>query len=114
MAKLPNRSSNGGNRTARRVTELESIVLLPEIAVARVGSSAEPLACYDWSKEPDNSPNGSGQITVEARATLRISHTGNIEEYHPKQIEFTEPIDKGRSHLFHPVCPWFVLFAKWR
>ena len=113
MARSP-KQSGAGAHALRQASDLESIALLPEIAVARVGSSAEPLACYDWSKEPDNRPNGSGQIMVGPKPTLRISDTGNVEEYEPEHIEFTEPIDKGRSQLFRPVCPWFVLFAKWR
>ena len=46
-----------------KAAKLEQIALLPEIAIARVGSSAKPVACYDWSKEPDNSPDGSGKTT---------------------------------------------------
>jgi len=114
MAKLPNRSGNGGNRAASRVGELESIALLPEIAVARVGSSTEPLACYDWSKVPDTSPRGSGKTTLTPKPTLRISPGGEIQPYQPDRIEFTEQIENGRSQLHRPVCPWFVVFAKWR
>ena len=114
MARSVNRSRDPGRRAPRRMADLEGIALLPEIAVARVGSSTEPLACYDWSKEPDTTPNGSGQMTVERKPTLRISETGHVEQYEPEHLEFTEQIENGRSQRFHPVCPWFVLFAKWR
>jgi hypothetical protein len=99
---------------------VEQIALLPDIAIARVGSSAQPLACYDWSKEPDNSPDGSGKTTIEGRATLGISSKGEIELEPPTQrlggtaVDFTEPIENGRKQRLRPVCPWFVLFVKWR
>jgi hypothetical protein len=103
-----------------KAPKLEGIALLPEIAIARVGGSAKPLACYDWSKQPDNSPDGSGKTTIEYRPTLRISLNGEVEA-EPQEptrngaaVDFTEAKEHGRSQLFRPVCPWFVLFGKWR
>ena len=134
MGIRPKRSGSAGTRTLRRRSELERIALLPEMAIARVGSSDEPLACYDW-KEPDNSPGGSGKTGLESKPTLRISEKGEIEleppgpigprQHEPGRlippralkrppVQFTEPIENGRNQRFRPVCPWFVLAAKWR
>jgi hypothetical protein len=130
MSKLPKRSGKARGRNPWRPSDLE-IALLPEIAIARVGGSTEPLTCYDWSKQPDNTAGGSGKSKLESRPTLRISDKGDVEEYQPEpaipsraprgqsrikrhSVEFTEPVDNGRDQKLRPVCPWFVIFAKWR
>jgi hypothetical protein len=130
MGGNPGRSGKAGGHARWRPSDLE-IALLPEIAIARVGGSSEPLACYDWSKQPDNSAGGSGKTTLESRPSLRISDRGTVEEFEPEPtipsvsqrgysrirrhpVEFIEPVENGRGQKLRPVCPWFVVFAKWR
>ena len=38
----------GSPPAEKKWADLERIALLPEIAIARVGSAKQPLACYDW------------------------------------------------------------------
>jgi hypothetical protein len=136
MAGAPKKSSKSRRRReSASEAMLEGIALLPEIAIARVGGSGEALACYEWSKHPDDNPGGSGKTTLKSRPTLGISAAGEIQREAPKPIppiqhelrrlfrlplpkrqpvEFTQPVEDGRAQLFKRVCPWFVLFAKWK
>jgi hypothetical protein len=134
MSKPPKSPAKTALRSERRSSDIQ-FALLPDIAIARVGGATEPMACYDWSEEPDNSPGGSGKTTIESRPSLCISKDGQIQCQQPaaippiqlvpgrlialrepkrSQVEFTQPVENGRSQLFRPVCPWFVLFARRR
>ena len=114
MNQVRNSSGKRGSPPAdKKLADLERIALLPEIAIARVGSAKQPLACYDWAG-PDRTPRGSGKTKLEKRNSLTIEKDGELKKDEPEKVEFTGPTENGDGEGLRPVCPWFVIFAKWK
>ena len=83
------------------ITELR---ILPPLAIARLGSSPEPLDNYDLAIDPDK-PLGARQI-VPAETLIVDRETGALTAKTPDAIRFKD--DEGRVR---PVAPFLEVWA---
>lgn len=82
---------------------ITEIRLLPPLAVARLGSSPEPLENYDLETR-----DAVGPCTIVAKESLRLDAEGNLQRVTSKgPVEF-----RDHNHLIKPVAPFFELFAR--
>ena len=86
---------------------LLEIFFLPPMAVARVGSSDEPVEAYDWAD--DRSAHGGTQTIVTPALTFEVLADGSLRPYLPELIHFKE--EDGR---IRPVAPFFELWGRFQ
>jgi hypothetical protein len=76
----------------------------PPLAIARLGSSDSPLACFEWATEV--AIHGAHRTVVEPAVSLDVQSDGSLRPYLPNTIRFR---DGGR---FRPAAPFFELWAQ--
>ncbi len=82
---------------------IQAIRILPPLAVARLGSSPEPLENYDLEI-----PDAVGPRAIVPAESLRLDREGNITV-----TRSTGPVKfRDDKHLIKPVAPFFELFAQ--
>jgi len=82
---------------------IQEIRILPPLAVARLGSSPEPLENYNLEI-----PDAVGPRTIVPAESLRLDSEGNITV-----TRSTGPVQfRDDKHLIKPVAPFFELFAQ--
>jgi len=82
---------------------ITEIRLLPPLAVARLGSSPEPLENYDLEI-----PDVVGPRTIVRKESLRLDAEGNLQ-----RVTAEGPVQfRDHDHLIKPVAPFFELFAR--
>ncbi len=84
----------------------DRLVILPPMAIARVGSGLEPLEAFSWG-ENEFGPDGSGKTSIRPEPSLRFGDDHALSAYLPSAIRFK---DEGG---FRPVCPFFELHGVW-
>jgi hypothetical protein len=87
------------------VDSIVELFFLPPMAVARLGSSATPLASFSWAEA--NTRHDANETIIEPAVSLRVEPDGSVTPYLPSAIEFKD--DDGR---IRPVAPFFELWAK--
>ena len=88
------------------------IYLDPPMAIARVGSSREPLDAYTWAI--DENPHRGVQTTIVAAPSLRLkSASGDGSWPHLLVVETPDRITfKDEKSRVRPVAPFFELWAR--
>lgn len=82
---------------------IKEIRILPPLAVARLGSSPEPLENYNLEI-----PDGVGPRAIIPAESLRLDSEGNLTT-----TRSTGPVKfRDDKHLIKPVAPFFELFAQ--
>jgi len=82
---------------------LKEIRILPPLAVARLGSSPEPLENYNLEV-----PDAVGPRAIVPAESLRLDNEGNLTV-----TRSTGPVKfRDDNHLIRPVAPFFELFAQ--
>lgn len=84
--------------------------ILPPLAIARFGSSPNPLEAYELKAPPAGDP--MGYRAIEPADTLEVDAASGaiVRKYVPKpSIRFVDTID-GRYHI-RPVAPFLEVFA---
>lgn len=83
---------------------ITEIRLLPPLALARLGSSPEPMDNYELVVDDPVGPR-----RIVAAPTLRLADDGTITEYPPSvaPVKF-----RDANGLIKPVAPFFELFAR--
>lgn len=84
---------------------IESVALVPPLAISRFGGSDTPLSNFGHSA-PDTRPRGTNKIRVEPLPTLHVRDDGSVEEVVPNRVDFKD--EAG----FRPVAPFVELFGK--
>jgi hypothetical protein len=80
------------------------IFFVPPLAIARLGSSDQPLEAFDWVE--DTASAGGARTTIAPAATLLVSDEGEVSAYLPSEIRF-----KDEGNRIRPVAPFFELWA---
>jgi hypothetical protein len=82
---------------------ITEIRLLPPLALARLGSSPEPLENYELE-----TPDAVGPRAIVAATSLRLDAEGKLTA-----VEAKGPVQfRDENHLIKPVAPFFELFAR--
>lgn len=82
---------------------IKEIRLLPPLAVARLGSSPEPLDNYNLE-----TPDVVGPRAIVPAESLRLDGDGNITT-----VKSNGPVEfRDANYLIKPVAPFFELFAR--
>ena len=85
---------------------LKRIWLTPPLAFARVGGSSTPCVSFSWGPG-DDSPDGSGQTSLQLAETIELSADGSARRLTPDRIIFRD------AEGIRPVCPYFELHGEW-
>jgi hypothetical protein len=86
------------------MAEIEQILLLPALAVARLGGSDNPLDSFTWIEDP--SLHGAGQTVISPTVTLELQPDGSARPFIPAAIQFRD------GSALRPVAPFLELWAK--
>src|SRR5215510_7187494 len=85
---------------------IESLLIYPPLAIARLGSSETPLDSFRWG-EDQTTAHGTGKTTISPALTFRVADDGRVTSYLPDKIQFKD------SQGFRPVCPFFELHSRY-
>jgi hypothetical protein len=85
---------------------IESLLIYPPLAIARLGSSETPLESFRWG-EDQTTAHGTGKTTISPALTFRVAEDGRLTSYLPDRIQFKD------SQGFRPVCPFFELHSRY-
>src|SRR5215475_4095380 len=85
---------------------IESLLIYPPLAIARLGSSETPLDSFRWGEDQTTS-HGTGKTTISPALTFRVAEDGRLTSYLPDRIQFKD------SQGFRPVCPFFELHSRY-
>jgi hypothetical protein len=80
-----------------------SLVILPPLAVARLGASDTPLEAFEWREDP--TIHGDGRTVIAPAVTLAVQRDGSVFPYVPGHIRFKD------GGLYRPVAPFFELWV---
>jgi hypothetical protein len=86
------------------MAQIEWILFLPPLAVARLGASETPLEAFTWSEDP--SLHGAGLTVITPAITLAVQADGSVHPNLPDTITFRD------GNLFRPAAPFLELWAK--
>lgn len=84
---------------------LIEIFFTPAMAIARLGSSPEPLESFEWRQS--RGAHGGTETVIEPAVSLRVEPDGRVTPYAPKAVRFKD--DDGS---IRPVAPFFELWAR--
>src|ERR1700752_4470614 len=90
-------------REGKMADLIQSIFIVPPIAVARLGGSTVPQDAYLWVESPD--PRLDGETTVAPTWSLDVGPGGFVSPRLPTALQFRD------GALIRPVCPFFELWA---
>ena len=80
-----------------------SLLILPPLAVARLGASDTPLEAFEWREDP--TIHGDGRTVIAPAVTLSVQRDGSIFPYVPGHLRFKD------GGLYRPVAPFFELWV---
>jgi hypothetical protein len=86
------------------MNEIEQILFVPPMAIARLGGSDNPLDSFTWIEDP--SLHGAGQTVISPTVTLEVQQDGSLRPFLPASIQFRD------GKLLRPVAPFLELWAK--
>jgi hypothetical protein len=70
------------------VAKLVSVLLLPPLAIGRLGDSAVPIDAFEWADNPNT--HGGGQTVIRPTVTLDVQPDGSCRPRIPAVIEFRD------------------------
>jgi hypothetical protein len=82
---------------------IQTILVTPAIAIARLGGSTKPQDAYKWIESPN--PRSRGETAIAPDWSLTVQTDGTVEPVMPVAINFRD------GALIKPVCPFFELWA---
>jgi hypothetical protein len=80
-----------------------SLLILPPLAVARLGASDTPLEAFEWREDP--TIHGDGRTVIAPAVTLAVQRDGSVFPYVPGHLRFKD------GGLYRPVAPFFELWV---
>ncbi len=80
-----------------------SLLLLPPLAVARLGASDTPLEAFEWREDP--TIHGDGRTVIAPATTLAVQRDGSVFPYLPGHLRFKD------GGLYRPIAPFFELWV---
>jgi hypothetical protein len=80
-----------------------SLLILPPLAVARLGASDTPLEAFEWREDP--TIHGDGRTVIAPTVTLAVQRDGSVFPYVPGHLRFKD------GGLYRPVAPFFELWV---
>jgi hypothetical protein len=80
-----------------------SLLILPPLAVARLGASDTPLEAFEWREDP--TIHGDGRTVIAPTITLAVQRDGSVFPYEPGHLRFKD------GNLYRPVAPFFELWV---
>ncbi len=99
----PIHNSNRNSEWCEMV-ELEEVLFLPPLAIARLGGSDSPLDSFTWIEDP--SLHGAGLTVIDPTVSLEVQQDGSVRPFLPALIQFRD----GNS--LRPTAPFLELWAK--
>jgi hypothetical protein len=91
---------------------IESLWIVPPIAVARLGSSDRPCGSFEWGPS-DTSPGGTGKTTLVPLESLELAEDGEVRSVPAGPELIFKDQDASGTWRFRPVCPYFELHGRW-
>jgi hypothetical protein len=85
------------------MAQIEQILFLPPMAVARLGGSDSPLEAFTWAEDP--SLHGAGLTVITPTMTLAVQSDGSVRPNLPDTITFRD------GNLYRPAAPFLELWA---
>jgi hypothetical protein len=82
---------------------IQEILLLPPIAIARLGGSTSPQDAYTWVSAPN--PRSRGETTITPDWSLSVRPDATVDPVMAESIAFRD------GPLIRPVCPFLELWA---
>ena len=70
------------------MARLLSILLLPPLAIARLGNSKIPIDAFDWTEDPNL--HGGGQTVIRPAVSLDVQPDGSLRPRLPAAIQFRD------------------------
>ena len=86
--------------------KLVDILLLPPLAVARLGDSRIPIDCFDWVDDPN--AHGGGQTVIRPAVTLDVQPDGSVRPRIPAVIQFRD----APGGAIRPTAPFFEVWGR--
>src|SRR5215470_5787231 len=86
------------------MAKIEELFFLPPMAVARLGGSDTPMACFRWLEDP--SLHGAGLTVITPAVSLAVLANGSVQPFEPAVLQFRD------ADLLRPVAPFFELWAQ--
>jgi hypothetical protein len=88
------------------MTKLLSILLLPPLAIGRLGDSAVPIDAFDWSDDSDT--HGGGQTVIRPAVSLDVQTDGSVRPRLPAVIQFRD----APGGPIRPTAPFLELWGR--
>ena len=88
------------------VPKLTGVLLLPPMAIARLGDSKIPLDAFDWAEDPN--AHGGGQTVIRPALTFDVQPDGSIRPRVPPIIQFRDT----SGGPIRPTAPFFEVWAR--
>jgi hypothetical protein len=88
------------------VAKLVSVLLLPPLAIGRLGDSAVPIDAFDWVDNPNT--HGGGQTVIRPTVTLDVQLDGSCRPRIPAVIEFRDT----PGGPIRPTAPFLEVWAR--
>lgn len=87
--------------------KLVNILLLPPLAVARLGDSRIPIDAFDWGEDPN--AHGGGETVIRPAVTLDVQPDGSVRPRIPAVIQFRD----APGGAIRPTAPFFEVWARY-
>ncbi|MET4315695.1 hypothetical protein [Bradyrhizobium sp. RT4b] len=88
------------------MTKLVDILLLPPLAIARLGDSKIPIDAFEWVDDPN--AHGGGQTVIRPSVTLDVQSDGSVRPRIPAIVQFRD----APGAAIRPTAPFFEVWAR--
>jgi hypothetical protein len=88
------------------VAKLVSVLLLPPLAIGRLGDSAVPIDAFDWADNPGT--HGGGQTVIRPAVSLDVQPDGSACPRIPAVIEFRD----APGGPIRPTAPFLEVWGR--
>lgn len=88
------------------MAKLVGILLLPPLAVARLGDSKTPVDAFDWAEDPN--AHGGGQTVIRPALSLDVQPDGSVRPRLPTTIQFRD----APGGPIRPTAPFLEVWGR--
>jgi hypothetical protein len=88
------------------VAKLISVLLLPPLAIGRLGDSKIPVDAFDWVEDPN--AHGGGQTVIRPALSLDVQADGSVRPRSPAVIQFRD----APSGAIRPTAPFLEVWGR--
>jgi hypothetical protein len=89
-----------------RVAKLVDVLLLPPLAIGRLGDSKIPVDAFDWAE--DSNAHGGGQTVIRPALSLDVQPDGSVRPRIPAVIQFRD----APGGAIRPTAPFLEVWGR--